>query len=172
VKAVIAIGVLAFAYVGMLLWLARPLPDTSVNRAAGSQVAAAALHGPAEVQAKPPAAKDLTAVELSRPPAAPAASPAAQPPGGDPELRHVPSAHAPTYRDPFGNERLVPNHTPGESAARESARRRAIEAIRSDAQRDPHAFAARYHLETEDVLAMLEGTRPFPDSLLSIRVEP
>ena len=171
-KAIIVIGVLALAYVGALLWLARPLPDAGVSESARSRVASVPLGGSSEAPAGQLASKNPTTGELHNPSPAQATHGAAHSPDGDPELRHALSALAQTYRDPFGNGRLVVNHTPGESAAPESARQRAIEAIRSDAQRDPHAFAARYHLETGDVLAMLEGTRPFPDSLLSIRVEP
>jgi hypothetical protein len=159
-------GVLVLAYAGALLWIARPLPDVDVIGTAGSSLAAVPLAAPGQYTIGRAPETDRIAGAIPGPSAAPTAQSPAHSAGGDPESRHAVSTSAQTYRDPFGSERLVPNHTPAESMARENARRRTMETMRSDAQRDPRGFAARYRLETEDVVAMLEGKRPFPESLV------
>lgn len=162
---VVGAGVLVLAYAGALLWLARPLPDAGVNEPAGSALTAVPLADPGQYTIGRAPEKDRTAGAIPGSSVAPAPRSPAHTSGGDPESRHAHSTPAQTYRDPFGRERLVPNHTPAESMAREAARRRTMEAIRSEAERDPRGFAARHRLEAEDVVAMLEGKRPFPESL-------
>lgn len=70
---------------------------------------------------------------------------------------------------PGGQTYVLRNYTAAETEAERRADGLAREATISQARADPAAFAARHHLELEDLQAMLDGKQPFPDRLVAER---